>query len=158
FKLVGRQVRQRRLGAAVRLEVSPKLPARIRTMLVEKLEIDEEDVYAYEGLLGLAGLWALAQIPMPELHDPPLVPEVVDWGHAGPFAAIAAGDLLLRHPHDSFDSVLDLIRTSVDDPAVLAIKMTLYRTSAKSEAVPALIRAAENGKQVAVALELNARF
>src|SRR5262249_4072616 len=68
LKLVDRQVRQRRLGAAVRLEVSPKLPARIRTMLVEKLEIDEEDVYAYEGLLGLAGLSALSQIPMPELH------------------------------------------------------------------------------------------
>jgi polyphosphate kinase len=158
LKLVDRQVRQRRLGAAVRLEVSPDLPARIRAMLVEKLEIDEDDVYAYDGLLGLAGLSGLAQIPIPELRDPPLVPAVVDWGQGGPFVAIAGADLLLRHPHDSFDSVLDLLRTAVDDPAVLAIKMTLYRTSAKSEAVPALIRAAENGKQVAVALELKARF
>jgi polyphosphate kinase len=158
LKLVDRRVRERRLGAAVRLEVSPALPARIRAMLVEKLEIDDDDVYAYDGLLGLAGLAALAQIPVPELHDPPLVPAVVDWGEAGPFAAIAAGDLFLRHPRDSFDSVLDLLRTAVDDPAVLAIKMTLYRTSKKSETVPALIRAAENGKQVAVALELQARF
>ena len=159
LSLVDRQIRQRRFGAAVRLEVSPKLPARVRAMLLSKLEIDDDDVYEVDGLLGLSGLFALAQLPRPELRDPPMIPSMpAEWTEEDPFALLARKDVLLRHPADSFEVVLDLLRRAADDPDVLAIKMTLYRAGANSEAVRTLIRAAENGKQVAVSLELKARF
>jgi polyphosphate kinase len=160
LSLVDRELRRRRFGAAVRLEVGPGLPEHIRDLLVAKLEIEDEDVYEYEGPLGLSGLFGVASLPRPELHDAPWTPrfprELAE--HADVFAAVRAGDILLHHPYDSFVPVLDLLRSAADDPSVLAIKMTLYRTSSDAQAVRALIRAAENGKQVAVSIELKARF
>jgi polyphosphate kinase len=144
----------------VRLEIDAGIPDRIRRLLREKLEIDEEDVYESTGPLGLSALMSLATLPRPDLRDPPLQPripeELANPGEV--FAAIRKGDLLLHHPYDSFSPVLDFLRAAADDPQVLAIKMTLYRAGSNSEAVRALIRACENGKQVAVSVELKARF
>ncbi len=159
LSLIDQQIRQRRLGAVVRMEVTPSLPPRIRAMLCRQLELDEDDVYEREGLLGLSGLMSLAQLAYPELRDPPLVANpIVEWEDGDPFAVIADRDVLLHHPQDSFDVVLDFLRRAADDPDVLAIKMTLYRAGSNSDAVRSLIRAAENGKQVAVSVELQARF
>lgn len=159
--LVDREVRRRRFGAAVRLEVAASVPERIRQLLLEKLELDADDLYESRGLLGLSSLFSLARLPRKDLHDPPLRQRLPPgWEEEGsdPFALIAAQDLLLHHPYESFSPVLELLRAAATDPNVLAIKMTLYRAGANSEAVNTLIRAAENGKQVAVSVELKARF
>lgn len=157
---VDREVRRRRFGAAIRLEVAPNIPQNIRTMLLEKLEIEPEDVYEVEGPLGLSGLQQIASLPRPNLRDAAFSTRVpVQWQEAtDPFAAIRQSDVLLHHPYDSFTPVLEFLNLAADDPNVLAIKMIVYRTGTKSEAVKALIRAAENGKQVAVSIELKARF
>ncbi|HEY3667288.1 MAG TPA: polyphosphate kinase 1, partial [Polyangiaceae bacterium] len=157
---IDRELRKRRFGAAVRLELSPGVPQRIRKLFLEKLEIDDDDVYETAGLLGLSGLMTLAQIPRPELHDAPLAARVPhELSEAGdPFDAIRRADILLHHPYEAFTPVLTFLRRAAEDPNVLAIKMTLYRAGSNSEAVRTLMRAAENGKQVAVSIELKARF
>jgi polyphosphate kinase len=160
LSIVDREIRLRRFGACVRLEVDGGIPARVRRLLVEKLEIDDEDVYEARGLLGLGHLMSIASLNRPELRDPPYasrtpasLPPDVDL-----FGAIRKHDILLHHPYDSFTPVLDFLRRAADDPQVLAIKMTLYRAGAHAEVVRLLIRAAENGKQVAVSIEIKARF
>ena len=157
---IDRELRKRRFGAAVRLELSPGVPERIRKLFMEKLEIDEEDVYETAGLLGLSGLLSLTQINRSDLHDTPLIPRVPHElsDLSDPFAAIRQGDILLHHPYEAFTPVLTFLRRAAEDPNVLAIKMTLYRAGSNSEAVRALMRAAENGKEVAVSIELKARF
>jgi polyphosphate kinase len=160
LSVVDREVRQRRFGACVRLELAAGVPDRIRRMLLEKLEIDDEDAYASTGPLGLARLMELASLTRPDLRDVPCssrVPaELVDCRDL--FAVIGQRDVLLHHPYDSFAVVLDFLRQAADDPKVLAIKMTLYRAGANAEAVRALVHAAEKGKQVAVSIEIKARF
>jgi len=160
LSVIDRHIRHRRFGAAVRLEVSPGLPAHIRELLLSKLEIEDEDVYEYPGLLGFSGLFDIAQLARPELHDAPLVARTPVQLTEQPdiFAAIRAGDILLHHPYESFGPVLDFLRHAANDADVLAIKMTLYRAGSTAETVRALIHAAENGKQVAVSVELKARF
>jgi polyphosphate kinase len=160
LSVVDRELRRRRFGAVVRLEVAATIPQRIRRMLVQKLEIDEQDVYESSGPLGLSALMSVAQLDRADLRDPPFVPRVPPELGPGedPFAAIRARDILLHHPYDSFGPVLELLRRAAEDPEVLAIKMTLYRTGSNAEAVRALVRAAENGKQVAVSIEIKARF
>ncbi len=157
---VDRGVRRRRFGAAVRLEVSPELPPHIRQLLLEKLEIEADDLYESQAPLGLACLFQLASQNRPELRDPPLMQRVpTAWAEKGdPFSAIRAADVCLHHPYDSFVPVLELLSFAAQDPGVLAIKMTLYRAGSDAEAMRALVRAAENGKQVAVSIELKARF
>ncbi|HUM11636.1 MAG TPA: polyphosphate kinase 1 [Myxococcaceae bacterium] len=157
---IDREIRRRKFGAVVRLEVHPDTPQRIREFLLSKLEIEEDDLYEESGVLGASALMAVAMLPRPDLHD---VPFVQTLNHAlaeaeDPFAVVRQGDILLHHPYDSFQPVLHFLRRAAEDPAVLAIKMTLYRTGSNSEIVKALIAAAENGKQVAVAIELKARF
>jgi polyphosphate kinase len=144
----------------VRLEVHPDTPQRIREFLLSKLEIEEDDLYEETGILGASALMAVAMLPRSDLHDTPFVQNL---NHAladaeDPFAVIRQGDILLHHPYDSFQPVLQFLRRAAGDPQVLAIKMTLYRTGSNSEIVKSLIAAAENGKQVAVAIELKARF
>jgi polyphosphate kinase len=157
---VDRGVRRRRFGAAVRLEVSPQLPPHIRTLLLEKLEIEDVDLYESQVPLGLSCLFQLASRNRAELRDAPLVQRVpLAWLEKGdPFSVIRSGDVCLHHPYDSFAPVLELLSFAALDPGVLAIKMTLYRAGADAEAMRALVRAAENGKQVAVSIELKARF
>jgi polyphosphate kinase len=157
---VDQVVRRRRFGAAVRLEVSPRLSPHIRQLLLDKLEIEEDDLYESPAPLGLFCLFQLAGLGRTELRDPPLVQRVpaVWFEKSDPFSAIRAADICLHHPYDSFAPVLELLTFAAHDPGVLAIKMTLYRAGSDAEAMRALVRAAENGKQVAVSIELKARF
>ncbi|HEY1418116.1 MAG TPA: polyphosphate kinase 1, partial [Myxococcaceae bacterium] len=157
---IDREIRRRKFGAVVRLEVHPDTPQRIREFLLSKLEIEEDDLYEESGVLGVSALMSVAGLPRADLHDTPFVQNL---NHAlaeatDPFAVVRQGDILLHHPYDSFQPVLHFLRRAAEDPAVLAIKMTLYRTGSNSEIVKALSAAAENGKQVAVAIELKARF
>jgi polyphosphate kinase len=157
---VDREVHRRRFGAPVRLEVAPGIPEQVRAMLLDKLEIEADAIYEVEGPLGLSGLMQVAGLPRPHLRDAAFSARVpVAWLEASdPFAAIRQADVLLHHPYDSFTPVLELLSVAADDPNVLAIKMILYRTSAQAEVIKLLIRAAENSKQVAVSIELKARF
>jgi polyphosphate kinase len=160
LSIVDREIRRRRFGACVRLEVAAGIPERVRRLLIEKLSIDEEDVYESSGPLGLRALMSIAGLARPDLRDPPFVARLP--GELGDksdlFAVIRKGDVLLHHPYDSFGPVLSFLRQAADDPDVLAIKMTLYRTGSNAEVVRLLIRAAENHKQVAVSVEIKARF
>jgi len=157
---IDREIRRRKFGAVVRLEVHPDTPSRIREFLLSKLEIEEDDLYEESGVLGASALMSVAMLPRADLHDTPFIQNI---NHAlaeavDPFVVVRQGDILLHHPYDSFQPVLHFLRRAAEDPLVLAIKMTLYRTGSNSEIVKALIAAAENGKQVAVAIELKARF
>src|SRR5215472_3594974 len=157
---IKRELNQRKFGTVVRLELSPHVPERIRKLLIEKLAIEEDDVYEFRGLLGASALLSLAQLPRPELRDlsflpttPPQFSQELDI-----FAAISAEDLLLHVPYESFTPVLDFVRKASEDPGVLAIKMTLYRIGSNAELISSLITAAESSKQVTVCVELKARF
>ena len=162
LSIVDREIRRRRFGACVRLEVAAGIPDRVRRLLIEKLSIDEEDVYTATGPLGLRALMSIAGLARPDLRDPPFVARLPHdlTDKSDMFALIRRGDILLHHPYDSFGPVLFFLRQAAEDPDVLAIKMTLYRTGtgANAEVVRLLIRAAENHKQVAVSVEIKARF
>jgi polyphosphate kinase len=159
------ELRRRRFGRAVRLEIDPMASGEVRDLLAQELEIDADDIYTVEGPLGLEGLWAVHAIERPDLHDEAWAPmtqrglatagdEPVDL-----FGVLREHDVLVHHPYDSFStSVEALMAQAADDPNVLAIKLTLYRTSGDSPIVATLIHAAEQGKQVAVLVELKARF
>lgn len=165
---IEQELRKRRLGgSAVRLEIQVTTPDTVRGMLMEELELKATDVYEVEGLLGLGDLMCFMELPLPELKDPPWTPQVPSRLRSSSgdeevedfFSVIRNGDLLVHHPYDSFSAtVLRFITEAAHDPQVLAIKMTLYRTSGDSPIANALISAAENGKQVAVLVELKARF
>ena len=153
-------IRQRRFGAVVRLSIHAQASAHIRELLMRELEVEQDDVYAMDGALGLGGLMALYDLDRPDLKDPRLTPAHPAALAQAPdlFAAIRRQDVLLHHPFDSFAPVVDLVRAAADDPQVLAIKQTLYRVGRNSPIVQALIDARERGKQVAVLVELKARF
>jgi len=157
---IEQEVRRRKFGAVVRVEVTPKTPKKVRKLLMRQLEVREADVYEVHGPLGAGDFAALCRLDRRDLKDPPFTPALPSalGADRSIFEAIRAGDILLHHPYDSFAPVVELIETAADDPKTLAIKMTLYRTSADSPLLSALVRAAENGKQVAVLVELKARF
>lgn len=161
MKEVEESLRKRKRGAAVRLEIFKTNNNRIKRFLEENLDVTEMEVYEINGpldptcffkFIGMKGMW-------PWLYEP-FVPqrplELPDDNDL--FAAIRANDILLHHPYESFDPVVKLVSDAADDPQVLAIKQTLYRVSGNSPIVAALARAAENGKQVTVLVELKARF
>jgi polyphosphate kinase len=160
------ELRRRRFGEVVRLEVSSSMDPDMRGYLVEQLAIDEAQVIEAEGLLDLDDLWALYDVEgYRELRDPPWTPVTQpaladrEDSKADLFAAVKASDLLVHHPYDSFaTSVERFVQQAVADPDVLAIKTTVYRTSDDSALVPALIEAAERGKQAVCLVELKARF
>ena len=154
-------VRNRRMGAAVRLQYERGLPREQLDMLVSELELDPADLYPVEGMTALTDLSQLyGQIDLPRLKDPPFAPQPVpEFERArDPFAAIRQGDILVHHPYQDFEYVHHFIQTAAEDPDVLAIKMTLYRVSGDSPIAKALLLAARNGKEVAVLVELRARF
>jgi polyphosphate kinase len=153
-------LRRRRFGAAIRLEVEERCPERVRELLRTQLELDADDVYATDGPLGGADLISVLKLDLPNLKDPPFLASAraIFDPPASVFDVIRKGDVLLHHPYDSFDPVLRFLEEAASDRDVLAIKMTLYRVGADSPIVAALARAAENGKQVAVLVELKARF
>jgi polyphosphate kinase len=154
------ELRRRRFGEPVRLEVDSAMPEHLRAMLLEALSLQPVDLYAVDAMLGTSDLWALVGIDRPDLHDAPFTPAIPKRlvGEADIFAAIREGDILLHHPYDSFDPVVQFLKAAANDPQVLAIKQTLYRTSGNSPIVNALVEAAEEGKQVATLIELKARF
>lgn len=155
-------VRQRRFGSVVRVTVNDGMPTKIRELLVENLEMDRRDMYSLEGPLGLSSLMGLHNIDRRDLKDPPLKqtipPALQVTSREGLFAAIRREDILLHHPYNSFNPVVDFLHAAAEDPDVLAIKQTLYRVGRNSPVVAALLKAREKGKQVAVLVELKARF
>jgi polyphosphate kinase len=160
-ELVREQIRQRRYEPAVRLEFAPGADARLRELLQERFALTADDVYDLPGELDYTSLFQIAGLNRPELREAPWTPVVparlADDGSM--FDAIAAGDLLVHHPYESFDdSVERFISTAAGDAQTVAIKMTVYRVGDDTPFVQSLIRAAEAGKQVACVIELKARF
>jgi polyphosphate kinase len=154
------QLRRRRFGTAVRLEVSSTMPPKMVQSLSESIGLTAEDVYVINGPLNVPDLMALHNFDRPELKDKPLqtgVPKILKQ-HSSVFDAIKAQDILLHHPFTAYSTVTDFINTAAHDPDVLAIKMCLYRTGQHSPVVQALMEASERGKQVAALVELKARF
>ncbi|MBL8212032.1 MAG: polyphosphate kinase 1 [Bryobacterales bacterium] len=153
-------VRKRRFGDVVRLKVPDGMPDSLLDTLRENLEIEEEDIYRVNGPLSLARLRHLAGIDRPDLKWPAFVPAGLPKLNEDEdiFSLIRRGDLMLHHPFDSFQPVVDFLRAAARDPHVLAIKMTLYRVGRNAPVVEALLEAMEYGKQVAVLVELKARF
>jgi polyphosphate kinase len=154
-------VRERRFGSVVRLVITPSMPDTIRDLLVENLELDPHDVVTVEAPLALEGLATLAGVDRPDLRFPPFVPATparLAGAEDDLFDAIRRQDVLLHHPFDSFQPVVEFLRAAARDPGVLAIKMTLYRVGRNSPVVDALLEASQNRKQVAVLVELKARF
>ena len=159
------ELRKQKFGAVVRMEIASDVPPEIRKELIGQLGITETDVYDIPGLIGLGDLMALAFLPMPDFQDKSWKsvthPRLKEGDNNGKniFDVIREGDFLVHHPYQSFTTTVQrFIEEAAVDPQVLAIKQTLYRTSGDSPIVHALIRAAENGKQVAVLVELKARF
>lgn len=157
---VEESVRQRRFGAVVRLKVPKRMPEAILEILKTNLEIDDDAVYHVEGPLALVRLKHVAALDRPDLKDKPFTPAPLAGLSEDEdlFTAIRRGDILLHHPFDSFQPVIDFLRTAARDPHVLAIKMTLYRVGPNAPVVEALLDANARGKQVAVLVELKARF
>jgi len=160
LEYIEQEVLQRRFGKVVDIAVNPSMPERIRSLLLDKLEITEGDLTVIDGPLGMGDMMELHGITRPDLKDTPFVPHVSSLirHNKDIFSAIQKHDILLHHPYDSFVSVVDFIRIAANDPQVLAIKQTLYRTGSHSPVVGALLEAVENDKQVAVMVELKARF
>ncbi len=166
LQAVEEELRRRRFGEVVRLEVDHATSPRLREQLRDALRIDERQLYETEGLLDFSDLWDVVGVRgFSELRDPPHTPVTQprllgeDGAEADIFGAIREADILVHHPYDSFTtSVERFVQQAVDDPDVLAIKQTVYRTSADSPLVPSLIEAAERGKQAVCMVELKARF
>jgi polyphosphate kinase len=160
LQLVEDEVRRRRWGDAVRLEIVRGMPGPWVEMLRRNLQLMPEDVYEVPHHLNVADFMELAQLPIPELREQPHVPRLPRElrRHASVFDAVRERDVLLHHPFHAFEAVLMLLEEAADDPGVLAIKQTLYRVGRRSPVVAALARAAGNGKLVTALVELKARF
>jgi polyphosphate kinase len=175
MEAIEQELRKQRVGGSVvRVELPSNIPAAFRSLLIDELDIAESDIYELEGLLCLRDLMDFMGLPVPTLKDPawksathPQLKSIAEFDVDDPLSAIETDffsrirrqDILLHHPYQSFSSsVQRFIEVAAEDPDVMAIKMTLYRTSGDSPIVKALIKAAENGKQVAALVELKARF
>ncbi|MCI0376783.1 MAG: polyphosphate kinase 1 [Gemmataceae bacterium] len=161
LKAIEEEVRKRRRGFAVRLEIEADAPPEVGNALVQALDLESMDVYPIPDLIDTTGLFQIHGLPgYATLRDPQFVPQPVPEFAPGAniFAAIRARDVLVHHPYESFGHVVDFIESAATDERVLAIKQTLYRTSSDSPVVKALQLAADNGKQVTAVIELKARL
>jgi polyphosphate kinase len=166
LQAVEQELRRRRFGEVVRLEVGTSMDPQMRDRLVEWLEVEERQVYEVDGMLDPTDLWELHGLEgYLDLRDPPWTPVVSppfqaeEGAKADVFEAMRAADLLVHQPYESFNaSVQRFLAQAVEDPGVLAIKLTVYRTDDESSLIPSLIRAAERGKQAVCMVELKARF
>ena len=165
LEAVEAELRRRRFGEVVRLEINADMSDELREALTQGLRVEERQVYKVEGLLDFTDLWQIVKLPgFGELRDPPWTPVTQprlqgdDTEGVDMFEVIRQGDVLVHHPYDSWStSVERFVGQAVEDPDVLAIKMTVYRTSDDTPLVPALIRATERGKQAVCMVELKAR-
>lgn len=161
LQTVERGVRERRFGSVVRLTVDQGMPEETKTLLAEHLGLEPEDIYTVNSPLGTSDLVQLWALDRRDLKDPPFVPSIPqahDSQGEDIFTIIRRQDILLHHPYDSFAPVTDFLQAAARDPDVLAIKQTLYRVGRNSPVVQSLLEAARRGKQVAVLVELKARF
>lgn len=161
LKEIEKQIKKRQWGEAIRLEVADDIDKKLLKVLKKELAIDEDAIYKISGPIDLTFLMKLYGIDgydhlKSEKHTPQPVPELADKTDI--FAAIRERDILMHHPYQTFEPVIDFVRSAAKDPDVLAIKQTLYRVSGNSPIIAALAQAAENGKQVTVLVELKARF
>jgi polyphosphate kinase len=165
LEAVETEVRRRRFGEVVRIEIASGMSDDLRARLVSSLDVEERQIYEIDGLLDATDLWQLVKLPgLSELRDPPWSPVTQprltgDEEEVDVLAAMREGDILVHHPYDSFGtSVERFVEQASADPDVLAIKLTIYRTSDDTPLVPALIRATDRGKQAVCLVELKARF
>jgi polyphosphate kinase len=159
LRVIQQEVRQRRFGSPVRLEVTASMPEEMVDYLTESLDLASEDVYVTDGPLVVQDFMSLYDLNRPDLKDKGFEAAIPEWyGKRSIFDVIRERDLLMHHPFDSYDTVTNFINEAVDDPDVVAIKICLYRTGPESPIPPALIRASEQGKQVTALIELKARF
>ncbi|MCK6613465.1 MAG: polyphosphate kinase 1 [Ignavibacteriaceae bacterium] len=160
LNLVEKNIKQRKFGQVVRLEVESKIPEDMLDLLIENLEIGRESVHLLPGAMALSDIMSLYDLPFPHLKNKPFFSQKHKHfeDETDIFAVIKKNEVLLHHPYHSFSPVVDFIKQAAADPDVLAIKQTLYRVGSNSPVVRALIEAAEAGKQVAVLVELKARF
>jgi polyphosphate kinase len=158
LETVDRSLKQLRYGALCLLQVEASMPRRVLNILVENFEIDEDIVVRTDDRMDYGDWIQLTKLHRPQLKDAPFSPRVVWPGPGEVFDDLREEDVLVHHPFDSFASVESFLKTAIDDPQVVAIKMTLYRIGANSPLVDMLIEAAEQGKQIAVLVELKARF
>jgi len=154
---------QRRFADVVRVEINEAMPATVLDILIENLELERDDIYKLSGPLALVRVRHLCKLDRPDLKFPPFAPALPaalakETEEEDIFATIRRGDILFHHPFDSFQPIVGLLQKAARDPNVLAIKITLYRIGRNAPVVDALLEAVENGKQVAVLLELKARF
>jgi polyphosphate kinase len=160
--MVELELQQRRFEPVVRLELQPNADPAMVAELRSRFSLAPDDIYEMSALLDYTTLFEIAELPMPELRDPPwtpLPPLGLEQLDGDIFTAIRRGDVLIHQPYDSFDAGVErFIREAADDPQTLSIKMTVYRVGDDTPFVQSLIRAAEAGKQVACVIELNARF
>ena len=160
LKTIEIELRKRNRGAAVRLEVQKECPGHVSDQLLQTFGLDRDDLYAVDGPVNFSRLMPVVSgVDRPDLKYKPFVPVVVTGADADDiFTQVRRKPILLHHPYDSFQTVLDFIEQAAEDPSVLAIKQTLYRTSGDSPIIASLAQAAESGKQVTVVIELKARF
>jgi polyphosphate kinase len=157
-------IRKRKFGSVVQVAVYESMPENVRELLVDNLEVSRNDVYVLDSPLGLSGLWQLySSVERHDLKDTaykPRIPKVFKRAESAAdiFEAIRNENILIHHPYDSFNPVVDFLNAAARDPQVLAIKQTLYRVGTNAPVVEALLEAAEHGKEVAVLVELKARF
>lgn len=153
-------LKERRFGDVIRLEVSQSMPRSTVDYLVRSLNIEPDDIYEVEGPLKSVDLWKIANLNRPDLKEAPIRSQIPDRlkSDESIFDIIKQGDVLLHHPFNPYSTVTEMIREAADDPDVLAIKMCLYRIGEDSPIAPLLIRASENGKQVTALVEIKARF
>lgn len=158
--VIEENIRQRRFGSVVRMEIASRMPEFMLEILMENLRITREDVHVAEGQIGLSDVMTLYNLPLHQLKEKPHYPKMpkIFEEEEDIFTTIKQRDILLHHPYHSFTPVIDFIKQAASDPDVLAIKQTLYRVGSDSPIVKCLIEAAERGKQVAVLVELKARF
>ncbi len=159
LRVIQQELRKRRFGSPVRLEISSDMPQEMVSYLSESLGLEADDVYVIDGPLDLQDFMSLYDMNRPDLKDEPFCQVVPEWmSDRSIFEVLKERDILLHHPFDAYNSVTDFINDAVEDPDVVAIKICLYRTGPESPIPPALIRAAEKGKQVTALIEIKARF